>query len=612
MVEVSLEEQIEKSSLIVEGKVVAQESFWSKDHRNIYTRNTVEVYKVFKGQKIEYVDVITLGGVVGLQAQISSHSLQLFNGKYGVFVLEESKKEDIETNKGGIKSFEAYSGIQGFYGYDGFSNSSKNVFKSYKNSGGEFYKQIENISQEKMLELKDNILLSQNSDNKTTNSKSLLAVAITNISPTSIVAGEGAQLTITGSGFGATPGTIGFKNADDGGATLTSEIMAPRSPTPLPSQIIQWDDNTIIVEVPSNAGTGTVTVFHNSDTTMAESSQTLTVTHAEINVISGGNAYQVQHVNDNGSGGYTWEMFTDFFNDTEFPGARAAFERVIDVWRCETNINWDISSTATTIDVTGNDTMDDGNMDGEADEPDGTNVVRFDNGNELESGVLGRCTSWYSGCNLGNGDIRWFVSEMDIVFDDGRNWYFGSGLPTGSQFDFESVALHEAGHGHQLAHVIDVAFDGNNSDDVMNFSLSNQEQQRNLSSDNIAGGNSIQDRSTTMNPCPVSVNPPDPKFPTSVMIDSSTCNLSIEESELANAISIYPNPATTEFFIKNESFINLSKAIIYDVSGRQISEYDLSEASRIKNINVQGLSGGVYIINIHSDNAKTSKKLMLD
>ncbi len=47
--EISLKEQLDNSSLVIEGKVIAKRTFWDVDRKSIYTANTVEVYKVFKG-----------------------------------------------------------------------------------------------------------------------------------------------------------------------------------------------------------------------------------------------------------------------------------------------------------------------------------------------------------------------------------------------------------------------------------------------------------------------------------------------------------------------------------------------------------------------------------
>ncbi len=48
--EVPLEERIDRSELIVEGRVVDQESFWNSDRTLIFTASHVDVYRVFKGQ----------------------------------------------------------------------------------------------------------------------------------------------------------------------------------------------------------------------------------------------------------------------------------------------------------------------------------------------------------------------------------------------------------------------------------------------------------------------------------------------------------------------------------------------------------------------------------
>ena len=48
--EIPLSNQVENSSQIIEGKVISKQSFWDANQQNIYTVNTIEVYKVFKGE----------------------------------------------------------------------------------------------------------------------------------------------------------------------------------------------------------------------------------------------------------------------------------------------------------------------------------------------------------------------------------------------------------------------------------------------------------------------------------------------------------------------------------------------------------------------------------
>ena len=63
---VSLSKQIDKSTLVLEGKVLSKKSFWDTKHQKIYTINTIEVFKVFKGEVLPKIEIITLGGVIGM------------------------------------------------------------------------------------------------------------------------------------------------------------------------------------------------------------------------------------------------------------------------------------------------------------------------------------------------------------------------------------------------------------------------------------------------------------------------------------------------------------------------------------------------------------------
>ena len=97
--------------------------------------------------------------------------------------------------------------------------------------------------------------------------------AITNVSPNRRV--EGEQVTITGSGFGATQNgsTVTFNGG--GGVVATN--------------IISWGPTTIVCEVPAGASTGTITVHINdasvgSDIDDATSGSNITVILAAPNL----------------------------------------------------------------------------------------------------------------------------------------------------------------------------------------------------------------------------------------------------------------------------------------------------------------------------------------
>ena len=579
--EISLKEQVENSSLVIEGKVTAQRTFWDADHKLIYTANTVEVYKVFKGEALTTVEVLTQGGTVGLEAIHVSHALKLRIGSVGVFNLYHSNVNVGLKNKTKLKQYKTYSSLQGFYKYDLSTNSAINTFSKRKGIQESLYKEIQSFTKTNYKELIafDVSKAQQNQMQK----NSLLPPANITFAPSTITAGTQSVLTISGTGFGASQGKVAFRDADDGGATFLEA---------LDNDILTWTETQITVNVPSFAGTGQVRVTDAASASNT-SAATLTVTYAELNGVgdvgSGDQSSPTQHYGDNNdladgfSGGYTWEMFTDFFNDTEFPGAKDAFLRAFNNWRCETKVNWEVSATATIIDDIS--TIE--------------NVIRFDNGAELEAGVLGTCTSGLSG-RLCTGEIIWYVTDLDIVFDSGTNWYFGASgeVFDSGEYDFETVALHELGHGHQLGHVI-------NPSNVMHYSVVNNSSNTVLDANSIAAGNDVHTRSTTNKVCGL----PDRALMTDY---AGSCNLSVEENSIKTDITLYPNPAKQEFFIENSSSSNITRVAIYDVSGRLVKDIDVSQTSKTKRINMNNTSRGLYIVIIHSENAFLTKKLVIE
>ena len=559
MYEIPLSNQISNSNQIVEGKVISKNSFWDLNHQNIYTVNIVEVYKVFKGQALTTLQIITEGGVVDMTAQITTLSLELAVGDIGVFMLHDSNVrfyDDITfSNK-----FESYSAIQGFYKYDLQENRVSNPYLSIDGIGDNFYPKVTSQTQSDFI-----VMSSFDIDNHIRNHSfnRLGGLVITDFSPSSITGGTRSILTINGAGFGATMGNVLFRDANSGGSTYF---------TSLDSQIISWSDTQILVEVPSRAGTGTFRVV-NSGGGFNNSGNPVVIPYSEINVTTSSDiAYPTQHVDDNGNGGYTWSMNVTFFLNND---ANQSFTRAFDTWRCETGINWDLDPSFTTINTIA---------------LDNTNIIRFDNSTELPAGVLGRNTSYFSGCS---GGTEWYISELDIVFDSGTNWQYGPGAPTSSQIDFETVAVHELGHGHQLAHVID-------PNAIMHYAVGSGVSNRVLSTNDISGGNDVQDRSTTTPVC----------F-RGLMTDHS-CSLGINESELQNLVSIYPNPAKNELFIRNDYHVSIDKIEMYDITGRVVKVSRLENSNSLHSLNVSELSNGVYLVNIDIEGKVLTKKIVIE
>jgi hypothetical protein len=495
-------------------------------------------------------------------AQITSLSLDLSIGDIGTFMLHDSNIQFTTNNTIGASKYESYSAIQGFYQYDVFENRVSNPYISVDGISQQFYSNIMEITQSDFTEISQfdiDTYMEVLTENR------LGGISISTFSPASITGGTKSVLTIDGAGFGADIGSVSFRDANSGGSSYY---------TALGSQIISWSDTQILVEVPSRAGTGTFRVF-NSVGSFTNSLTPVQIPYSEINVTTSNNiAYLTQHIDDAGNGGYIWSMYVTFFATTN---ANQSFTRAFDTWRCETGINWDINPTFTTVNTAA---------------LDNTNIIRFDVGTELPDGVLGRNTSYFNGCSNGT-DLDWYISELDIVFDDGANWQYGPASPTFSQIDFETVAVHELGHGHQLAHVID-------SNAIMHFTVGNGVSNRVLSTNDILGGNDVQNRSTTNPVC------------NRGLMTNHSCSLGIDENDLSNYILVYPNPAKNEIFIKNNFHSSIEKVEMYDMTGRSVKQVFLKDSQYLFTLDTGDLSSGVYMINITLEGKTLTKKLIIE
>lgn len=463
---VSLTERINKAAVIAEGEVISQTCFRNSEKGSIYTSNIIKVYKILKGTlSTEEIEVITYGGRIGDLMQVYSSFLKLSIGETGIFFCTPSTVNNQGNLNRRTNSFEVYSSMQGFIAYDAHLQSAADPFTKYKTISDAIYA-VRSITHTERIISANPILKPRKAASQL---RETAAPTISNFSPTTIPAGIGAVLTITGSGFGpATDTSIGacvqFKNADNGGSGWIR---------PMTIEYVSWTDTEIKVKVPSfgttgsSAGTGFIRVI-NSDPDTVVSSSVLTIPYSYMNVPDETPImYQPKHFAQNPAmGGYTFRMSKGFAANT---AASAAFTRAMTTWLCRTGMNWKIGE----------------NTDVNAVAYDGVNVVRIENPGELPAGVLGVCSSWYVACG---SPLTALVGELDVVFDDNLSglftWQYGPATPNSSQVDFETVALHELGHGQQLSHVISPGA-------VMHFSIGKGQTTRTLSPDDITGGNVV-------------------------------------------------------------------------------------------------------------------------
>ncbi len=470
---ISLADRVNNSSLIVEGNVIATKSFWNPEQNYIYTSNLLQVKQVLKGSpSISFLEIITNGGEIGNTRLSVEPALALNQDQEGVFMLNSKPGH---ASQFGYTMYETYADEQGFIKFDTRENTATDPFNKYSDINTDLYKNIEIIMGVQLPNY-----YSGNTQGKLFTPNSQL-MAVTGISPTNISAGTFSVLTITGTGFGTGPSAtnyVSWLNADDGGATYIGAHV---------TQYVSWSATQIQVRVPTRtngsgtAGTGQVRVTTTTGNTLSPTS--LTVNYGHLNLITPGSpttaasvVYDTRHINDNTTGGYTWVYSSNFVGNA---AACASFTRAIKTWTCATYVNWIVgagSSTVTTV------------------AQDGVNIVRFDNATTaLPAGVLGRCSSWWGGCGS-NPNMNWFVNELDIEFDDATNWQYGPANATGAQYDFESVCLHELGHGHQLSHVI-------NNSDVMHYAIANAVNKRTLNVDDVNGGTAVMTRNLSGGVC---------------------------------------------------------------------------------------------------------------
>ena len=559
LIEVPLIDRVRAATLIVEGRVIAKNSFWDNKHEKIYTSNRIEIFKIFKGNSTSaFIEVVTVGGVLKNEMMSVSNLLTLNKEDAGIFMLRPSSEF---ANIFVENSFEPVASLQGFIKYNPVTLDASDAFNLY-NVENELYEKLSIKGDYALVKAFNLSEIKENSGNNT-----LSVPVISEINPQKITAGTKSLLTIKGSGFGNTRGNgnVGFRNADDGGA---STIF------PLSHQYIKWQNNEIVVEVPENAGTGKVVIEKEIS---AESADTLVISFSRINVTSDEVAYLQYMVGKSSTGGYIWQM-SDLFGLNQL--ASAGFKRAFNTWRCNTGINWFIGDV-TDIGVA---------------TKDGVNIIRFDIGEELPEGVLGVTYGYYSSCQ----DEIWYLNEIDMVFDNEINWQYGPELPRIIQYDFESVALHELGHAHQLGHVLD-------PNDIMHYSYIRGTFNRVLNAENLAGGNLIMQESTQRSVC---------EFSPMEAISESICGIPELTNFTFQGLQFFPNPVSTQFSIQYKiaevSSVNIE---LFNSLGQKIhtvvnEKQPVGIYNRSLNIEELNISKGIYFLRLYLNDEKFTYKLI--
>ena len=598
--EISLTEKAQLAEVIVEGQVVDKKSYWDEDRKNIYTVHTVSVSTAYKGDSNPYLYVVSLGGVVGLDALVVKPSLDIKMNSAGVFLTEATTLSlaGFDPTK---KLYQTIGASQGFYKYDIVHTHATNPFQSLKPKT--LSDTLKSILKTVPIQLKANDYFDV---------EQVKEVLIQNIAtespviyivdPLEVVAGNESTLIITGLGFGDTSGSVFFKNADDGGSTYIQALQ---------TQIISWTDTEIVVEVPGNAGSGIVLVQVGESTAYIQA-PSITVTHAFLTLQHTDTRFQVQngepaeypihHIGgfsqeiNNPAGSFSDQTYVFTYNEDfiDINSAVLSFEDGFDEIVCHSGIRFEINEQTTTQNTR---VLDD------------LNVIAFDS---ISRGVLGQTTSRYSGnyvdcsillinnqptdtiCN----NIFWYTSEIDFIFNNQISWDFDlDGNTSSTEFDFNAVLRHEIGHAAGLGHVI-------NEDEIMHYAVGTGSLQH-LLSDPIYSpviDKINNDREAQLEVLHFGILATD--YSGCYSLDINAYNPSLP------LVEIYPNPTGDYLYISVQRPIQTLD--MFAVNGEKVTgtiEIKALDSSDLR-LNLSSLSSGTYFLILQIDNKSHTKQIV--
>ena len=470
-----LGDRLGEADLIVIGQVVGSEAFYN-EFGEIYTMHRLRVDSytspsVGAAGITDTISFFTMGGRINEEQTIVYPSLRGIRDAEGMFLFKKYTGDRLgETD--------AWRPLAVHESLVGFNRETGNFTDGGDVIGG--LAAVDNL----ILETTGRRLIERTARTYAAAPRPRMMPAVTGVSPLNVDAGIGDVITITGSGFGSATGDVFFDSPDDGPGGSFTGVPA--------SAVLSWTDTRIRVRVVSEAGSGRL-IVRTAGGLQTTSPQSVNVGFAITNLnTNAGTVITPLLIDDeaDGNGGYSFAVGNTSANGgVSLAGnapALAALTRAVTTWQQDGDYSIYLEGT-TNIQTPSRD--------------DDVNIVafgsnRYDFDVELGTGTVGIAFSYYNAC----GSSEFEVTGLDILFrrpgnpngfGGSVNYNFGPGQSGGS--DFESIALHEIGHTHQLKHVAD-------PNEVMSYRITNGATQREVSDDTRAGADVIAALSEAYDP----------------------------------------------------------------------------------------------------------------
>ncbi len=431
-------ERVDLSEKIVRGEVVSIRSYWNSERTRIHTDVTILVDEHIKGAGSGETTITVPGGTVGADTQWVSDTPHFGVGDYAVILLESSGY--VTGGPDGIHPIQ-----RSIVGKNQLQSLTEDPFlgwiKSYVNG-------------------QTRISFEEQTPPMTPAEQATSYATISGANPSTLSAGTGSVLTVSGNGFGASRGTANYPTI--GFRYKNSDYMFDNS------KIISWSDTQIQVEVftniiggyPYSPGSWSNTVALMNGPGIIDSSYALTVPFGY------------------GQAKWTTPLVSYYINSTGgLSGSETALQSAANAWN-GAGANFSFNYAGTTKSGWGQD---------------GQNVLSF--ANLGSSSIIAQATGYI---------VNDTLVESDIQFNTGFAWSTDTPTPA-NKMDLQTIALHELGHWLRLLDL----YGANDTTKVMYGLGSYGAMKRNLTSDDQAG---IQWIYPSGNNCTYSISPTNQSF----------------------------------------------------------------------------------------------------